>query len=113
VDEEGFLYLTDRKSFMIISGGVNIYPQETENLLVTHPKVMDVAVFGVPHEEFGEEVKAVVQPVDWNDKVQYERLLGNGKSKMCAIGAAMRKLVHICYGVVKNQEAYTVQSAIE
>lgn len=67
LDEEGFLYLTDRKSFMIISGGVNIYPQETENLLVTHPKVMDVAVFGVPHEEFGEEVKAVVQPVNWDD----------------------------------------------
>ena len=52
---------------MIISGGVNIYPQETENLLVTHPKVMDVAVFGVPNEEFGEEVKAVVQPKDWSD----------------------------------------------
>lgn len=67
VDEEGFLYLTDRKSFMIISGGVNIYPQETENLLVTHPKVMDVAVFGVPNEDFGEEVKAVVQPKDWSD----------------------------------------------
>ena len=67
VDEEGFLYLTDRKSFMIISGGVNIYPQETENLLVTHPKVMDVAVFGVPNEEFGEEVKAVVQPKHWED----------------------------------------------
>jgi len=67
MDEEGYLYLTDRKSFMIISGGVNIYPQETENLLVTHPRVMDVAVFGVPHEEFGEEVKAVVQPIDWND----------------------------------------------
>lgn len=67
LDEEGFLYLTDRKSFMIISGGVNIYPQETENLLVTHPKVMDVAVFGVPNEEFGEEVKAVVQPKNWED----------------------------------------------
>lgn len=67
VDEEGFLYLTDRKSFMIISGGVNIYPQETENHLVTHPKVMDVAVFGVPNEEFGEEVKAVVQPKHWED----------------------------------------------
>ena len=67
LDEEGFLYLTDRKSFMIISGGVNIYPQETENLLVTHPKVMDVAVFGVPNEEFGEEVKAVVQPKSWSD----------------------------------------------
>ena len=64
VDEDGFLYLTDRKAYMIISGGVNIYPQEAENLLVTHPKVMDVAVFGVPNEEMGEEVKAVVQPVD-------------------------------------------------
>jgi long-chain acyl-CoA synthetase len=64
VDEEGYLYLTDRKAYMIISGGVNIYPQEAENLLVTHPKVMDVAVFGVPNEEFGEEVKAVVQPMD-------------------------------------------------
>ena len=49
---------------MIISGGVNIYPAETENVLITHPKVMDVAVFGVPNEDFGEEVKAVVQPVD-------------------------------------------------
>jgi len=64
VDEDGFLYLTDRKAYMIISGGVNIYPQEAENLLVTHPKVLDVAVFGVPNEEMGEEVKAVVQPVD-------------------------------------------------
>jgi long-chain acyl-CoA synthetase len=64
VDEDGYLYLTDRKAFMIISGGVNIYPQEAENVLVTHPKVVDVAVFGVPNEEFGEEVKAVVQPVD-------------------------------------------------
>jgi long-chain acyl-CoA synthetase len=67
LDDDGFLYLTDRKSFMIISGGVNIYPQETENLLVTHPKVMDVAVFGIPNEEFGEEVKAVVQPKHWED----------------------------------------------
>jgi long-chain acyl-CoA synthetase len=64
LDEDGFLYLTDRKANMIISGGVNVYPQETENLLVTHPKVSDVAVFGVPNEDFGEEVKAVVQPVD-------------------------------------------------
>jgi len=63
VDEEGFLYLTDRASFMIISGGVNIYPQEIENELITHPKVEDVAVIGVPHPEFGEEVKAIVQPV--------------------------------------------------
>jgi long-chain acyl-CoA synthetase len=58
------LYLTDRKTYMIISGGVNIYPQETENLLITHPKVMDAAVLGVPNEDMGEEVKAVVQPAD-------------------------------------------------
>lgn len=64
LDKDGYLFLTDRKSFMIISGGVNIYPQEAENALITHPAVMDVAVFGVPNTEFGEEVKAVVQPVD-------------------------------------------------
>jgi len=67
VDEDGYLYLTDRKAFMIISGGVNIYPQEAENILITHPKVADVAVIGVPNEDFGEEVKAVVQPIDWAD----------------------------------------------
>jgi long-chain acyl-CoA synthetase len=67
LDGDGFLYLTDRKAFMIISGGVNIYPQEAENLLVSHPKVADVAVIGVPNEDFGEEVKAVVQPANWND----------------------------------------------
>jgi long-chain acyl-CoA synthetase len=61
LDEDNFLYLTDRKTYMIISGGVNIYPQETENLLITHPKVADVAVIGVPNEDLGEEVKAVVQ----------------------------------------------------
>ena len=65
LDEEGYLYLTDRRDFMIVSGGVNIYPQEAENLLITHPKVMDAAVFGVPNEEMGEEVKGVVQPIDW------------------------------------------------
>ena len=63
VDDDGFLYLTDRATFMIISGGVNIYPQETENLLITHPKVADAAVFGVPNVDLGEEVKAVVQPM--------------------------------------------------
>jgi long-chain acyl-CoA synthetase len=61
VDDDGFLYLTDRATFMIVSGGVNIYPQECENLLITHPKVADAAVFGVPNEDLGEEVKAVVQ----------------------------------------------------
>jgi acyl-CoA synthetase (AMP-forming)/AMP-acid ligase II len=64
LDADGYLFLTDRSTNMIISGGVNIYPQEAENLLVTHPKVLDCAVFGVPHDEMGEQVKAVVQPVD-------------------------------------------------
>lgn len=63
VDEEGFLFLTDRKSHMIISGGVNIYPQEIENLLITHDKVMDAAVIGAPCPDLGEKVVAVVQPV--------------------------------------------------
>ncbi|WP_118915153.1 acyl-CoA synthetase [Mycobacterium shigaense] len=62
VDEDGYLYLTDRSTFMVVSGGVNIYPQEAENRLVMHSKVVDAAVFGVPNDEFGEEVKAVVQP---------------------------------------------------
>jgi fatty-acyl-CoA synthase len=64
LDDEGYLYLTDRRHHMIISGGVNIYPQETENLLVTHPKVLDAAVFGIPDSEMGQSVKAVVQTVD-------------------------------------------------
>jgi long-chain acyl-CoA synthetase len=64
VDKEGWLFLTDRKAHTINSGGVNLYPQETENVLIEHPKVADVAVIGVPNEEFGEEMKAVVQPVD-------------------------------------------------
>jgi long-chain acyl-CoA synthetase len=63
VDADNFLYLTDRATFMIISGGVNIYPQECENLLITHPKIADAAVFGVPNPDLGEEVKAVVQPM--------------------------------------------------
>jgi len=67
LDQEGYLYLTDRKNFMIISGGVNVYPQEVENVLIMHPRVADVAVFGVPNEEFGQEVKAVVQPRDTSD----------------------------------------------
>lgn len=64
VDDDGWLYLTDRKAHMIISGGVNIYPQEIENVLVLHPKVADVAVIGVPDDDLGEQVKAVVQPAD-------------------------------------------------
>ena len=62
VDAEGYLYLTDRKDFVIISGGVNIYPQEIEDVLLQDPRVADAAVFGIPNEEYGEEVKAVVQP---------------------------------------------------
>ena len=77
VVEDNFLYLTDRKTFMIISGGVNIYPQETEDLLITHPKVADAAVIGVPNEDLGEEVKAIVQPmpdVEANDELTEELL---------------------------------------
>lgn len=65
LDEDGYLFLTDRKDFMIISGGVNIYPQAIEDCLIVHPKVLDVAVIGVAHPEMGEEVKAIVQPKDW------------------------------------------------
>lgn len=65
VDADGYLFLTDRKGFVIISGGVNIYPQEIENVLIGHPDVLDAAVFGVPDEDFGERVVAVVQPLDW------------------------------------------------
>jgi long-chain acyl-CoA synthetase len=64
LDDDGYLYLTDRRTYMIISGGVNIYPQEAENLLVTHPKVLDAAVIGVPNEDLGEEVKAIVEPAE-------------------------------------------------
>lgn len=67
LDGEGYLYLTDRQSFMIITGGVNVYPQEIENLLVTHGKVMDAAVIGAPDPDMGEQVVAVIQPVDWSE----------------------------------------------
>jgi long-chain acyl-CoA synthetase len=76
LDEDGYLYLSDRKADMIISGGVNIYPAEIENVLITHPRVADVAVFGIPNGEWGEEVKAVVEllpgaPVD-DDQLRNE-----------------------------------------
>jgi len=64
LDSDGYLYLTDRQAHMIISGGVNIYPQEAENVLAGHPAVADVAVIGVPDDEMGEAVKAVVVPAD-------------------------------------------------
>ena len=62
LDEDGYLFLVDRKADMIISGGVNIYPAEIESVLLTHPKVGDAAVFGIPHEDWGEEVKAIIEP---------------------------------------------------
>ena len=67
VDDDGFLYLTDRKAYMIISGGVNVYPQEAENLLTMHPAVLDVAVIGVPDDDLGEVPKAIVQPMETPD----------------------------------------------
>lgn len=89
LDDEGFLYLTDRKSYMIISGGVNIYPQETEDSLITHPDVADVAVFGVPNEEMGEEVKAVVQLHDMSlaGKEMEATLIAYCRSKLSPIKA--------------------------
>ena len=77
LDADGYLYLKDRKSFMIISGGVNIYPQEIEDVLISHSRVRDVAVFGIPNAEFGEEVKAIVQPAhpDYQAKQLEEDLI--------------------------------------
>ncbi len=77
LDEDGYLFLKDRKSDMIISGGVNIYPAEIESTMITMPKIHDVAVFGIPHEDWGEEIKAVVQPaegVDPDDALRAEIL---------------------------------------
>ena len=64
LDDDGFLYLTDRKAYMIVTGGVNVYPQETEDLLAMHPSVLDAAVFGVPDDDLGEAVQAVVHPIE-------------------------------------------------
>jgi long-chain acyl-CoA synthetase len=83
LDEDGYLYLTDRRDFMIVSGGVNIYPQEVENLLVTHPRVLDAAVFGVPDPDMGERVHAVVQPLDGGGDEALEReLIGFCRSNL-------------------------------
>ena len=77
IDEDGYLFLRDRKIDMIISGGANIYPAEIENVLLSHPKVGDAAVFGIPHEDWGEEVKAVIEPaegIEANDELAAEIL---------------------------------------
>ncbi len=88
VDDDGFLYLTDRATFMIVSGGVNIYPQECENLLITHPKVADAAVFGVPNEDLGEEVKAVVQPMPG---IKADAVLADELIEFCAKNLSRQK----------------------
>ncbi|OWU83470.1 acyl-CoA synthetase [Oceanicola sp. 22II-s10i] len=89
VNEAGFLFLTDRKAYTIISGGVNIYPQETEDTLIIHPDVADVAVFGVPNEEMGEEVKAVVQlePGVAATPEKAEELIGFCKARLSHVKA--------------------------
>jgi acyl-CoA synthetase (AMP-forming)/AMP-acid ligase II len=87
VDEGGYLFLTDRKAFTIVSGGVNIYPQEAENVLAGHPEVADVAVFGVPNPDFGEEVKAVVVPVEADRATEAfaAELIGYCRDRLAAI----------------------------
>ncbi|MCZ8316813.1 acyl-CoA synthetase [Phreatobacter sp.] len=87
LDAEGYLYLTDRKAYMIISGGVNIYPQETEDVLILHPAVADVAVFGIPNAEMGEEVKAAVQPRDMAEAGPElaEKLIAFCRSRLSAL----------------------------
>lgn len=87
LDDGGYLYLLDRKAFVIISGGVNIYPQETEDLLIDHPKVMDAAVFGIPDEDFGEAVKAVVQPLEepHDPAILEAELIDYCRSKLSAV----------------------------
>ena len=91
VDEDGFLYLTDRKSYMIISGGVNVYPQEAENLLTMHPAVLDAAVIGVPDDDLGEVVKAVVQPIEMPDGDEAEAALERDLIDYCRASLAAVK----------------------
>ena len=86
LDEDGYLFLTDRKSFMIISGGVNIYPQMIEDALCLHPKVADVAVIGVPNPDFGEEVKAIIQTADGitHDEATKEELMEFSRERLAS-----------------------------
>ena len=87
LDADGYLFLTDRKAYMIITGGANVYPQETENVLTMHPKVADVAVFGVPDDDLGEVVKAVVQTmpgIDGSDELAAE-LIAFCKAQLATI----------------------------
>ncbi|MFJ4453139.1 acyl-CoA synthetase [Pseudomonas sp. NPDC089392] len=99
VDEDGYLFLTDRKSFMIISGGVNIYPQEIENLLITHPQVEDAAVFGAPDDEMGERVVAVIQP-------------RAGVAGDAQLAEALRKFVRDALGGVKCPQQFDFRNEL-
>jgi acyl-CoA synthetase (AMP-forming)/AMP-acid ligase II len=87
LDEDGFLFLTDRASYTIITGGVNVYPQEAEDALLAHPAVIDAAVFGVPDPEFGERVHAVVQPTTRpDDPSELEReLIDHCRSRLADV----------------------------
>lgn len=99
IDADGYLFLTDRKSFMIISGGVNIYPQEIENLLATHPSVADAAVVGLPDPEMGERVVAVIQP----DPEQTD---------MDALAAELHQFTRQALGGLKTPRQYIFQTAL-
>jgi fatty-acyl-CoA synthase len=111
LDEEGYLFLTDRKDFMIISGGVNIYPQAVEDALIVHPKVLDAAVIGVPNAEFGEEVKAIVQPKDWADagEALERELIAWCRSRISAVSCPrsvdfVRELPRLASGKIAKHE---------
>ena len=84
LDEDGYLYLTDRRHHMIISGGVNIYPQEAENMLVTHPKVMDAAVFGIPDDEMGQTRQG--RGADRRSGRRHRRVRRGAARRGCGIG---------------------------
>ena len=132
LDEDGFLYLTDRKSFMIISGGVNIYPQEIENVLLEHAEVFDAAVVGGPDPEFGENVIAVVQPDRWPEdrEALAVRLLDYMRAKLSPIklpkrvdfihtlprtptGKLMKRLVRDAYWQQNDEIAAQIQPGLE
>lgn len=96
VDDDGYLYLTDRQGFMVISGGVNIYPQEIENTLLTHAEVIDVAVFGVPDDDLGEKLAAVIQ---LSDGAHADEEKATGLRELCrALGGGIKvpKLIRFC-----------------
>ena len=111
LDEEGYLFLQDRKSFMVISGGVNIYPQEIENLLITHSSVTDVAVFGVPNQEFGEEVKAVIQTHEDGSKALAEELRTFCKQHLSAITCPKR--IDFIDDMPRHSHRQTVQASTQ